>query len=67
MKHKTRKHFGFTDGYNGKDGISTPTNGRYCVKGVDYIKYDYPFDNRTKREKQFSDEKKILKQQLTDE
>jgi len=41
-KHKNKKFFGFTDGYRPKFSIKT--------KGVDYIKYGYPFNVRTRAE-----------------
>lgn len=62
MKHKNRKFFGFTDGQNGKDKTVKPSNGTYFRKGIDFIKYCYPFNVRTRREIKEADDIKLLKQ-----
>jgi len=44
VKKDLPKHFGFTSGDNGK----IANDGTLRVKGVDYIKYGYPFERRTR-------------------
>jgi len=59
-----KKHFGFTDGDNGKESGFIDQCTTVKVKGMDFIKYGYPSEMRNRQELKKRSEELILAERL---